>query len=352
MLLSSTSQSQVCGDMNGNGSINIFDIVSIVHFLHDDGCITSGMQQVPCHESEGDVDGYCGISIGDAMFLSEYVFAGGPTPSACGNCSALPLPISDYDTISIVNTEIPANAPAATIYIRGLHRGALFQSSTVAISFPLELRCDNSPVTIDSIAGFSVNSPAMTLSADFDEPTGNVRITIVDVTAQSELNEFSLSIYVSVTAAPQDRVVEVDTVAAPPLYWPVVVREADMPGTEIELFRPVFVGLTVQSCPDIDSDGVCDSVDNCPSVANPGQEDGNGNGIGDACEIACGDADGSGRIDITDVVHLINYIFAGGLAPQDIAAGDYNCDGKINITDAVYMINYIFAAGPAPCAAC
>ncbi len=37
------------------------------------------------------------------------------------------------------------------------------------------------------------------------------------------------------------------------------------------------------SGPDQDGDGVADSADNCPTIQNPGQEDSNGNGIGDAC---------------------------------------------------------------------
>jgi hypothetical protein len=38
--------------------------------------------------------------------------------------------------------------------------------------------------------------------------------------------------------------------------------------------------------PDQDYDGVLDSKDNCPKAANPGQEDANRNGIGNACD--CG----------------------------------------------------------------
>lgn len=40
---------------------------------------------------------------------------------------------------------------------------------------------------------------------------------------------------------------------------------------------------------DSDGDGIPDSTDNCPTVANPGQEDTNTDGIGDACTLADGE---------------------------------------------------------------
>ncbi len=44
-------------------------------------------------------------------------------------------------------------------------------------------------------------------------------------------------------------------------------------------------GPTGASCAaDLDGDGVSDSCDNCPAVANPSQSDADGNGLGDACE--------------------------------------------------------------------
>ena len=66
----------------------------------------------------------------------------------------------------------------------------------------------------------------------------------------------------------------------------------------------------------------------------------------------CGDANGSGSVNISDAVSLIAYIFSGGPAPNPLAAGDANCSGSINISDVVYLIAYIFSGGPAPCAAC
>lgn len=73
-----------------------------------------------------------------------------------------------------------------------------------------------------------------------------------------------------------------------------------------------------------------------------------GSGI---CDCMPGDANGTGTLTISDAVHLINYIFAGGPAPTPypLCSGDANCDCVVSISDAVYMINYIFAGGPAPC---
>jgi hypothetical protein len=63
----------------------------------------------------------------------------------------------------------------------------------------------------------------------------------------------------------------------------------------------------------------------------------------------CGDADGSGFVNITDAVYLIQYIFGGGPEPDPYEAGNANCDGVVNVTDAVYLINYIFGGGFDPC---
>ncbi len=74
-------------------------------------------------------------------------------------------------------------------------------------------------------------------------------------------------------------------------------------------------------------------------------------GIDNQCYF-CGDADGSSIITISDAVYLINYIFAGGPAPDPVVAGDADCNGIVTVSDAVYLITYIFGGGPVPCAGC
>ena len=50
---------------------------------------------------------------------------------------------------------------------------------------------------------------------------------------------------------------------------------------------------------DSDGDGVGDAVDNCPANPNPGQEDSDGDGIGDACDLNI-DTDNDGVADVND----------------------------------------------------
>ncbi len=65
-----------------------------------------------------------------------------------------------------------------------------------------------------------------------------------------------------------------------------------------------------------------------------------------ACGSICGDATGDQRVNIADVVYLINYIFKSGPAPANQQASDLNGNGDLDIGDAVTLIEYIFRSGP------
>jgi len=64
--------------------------------------------------------------------------------------------------------------------------------------------------------------------------------------------------------------------------------------------------------------------------------------------VKCGDANADGKITVSDVVYLVNYLFKGGPIPKPYEAGEANCDGKVTISDVVYLVNYLFKGGPVP----
>jgi hypothetical protein len=61
-----------------------------------------------------------------------------------------------------------------------------------------------------------------------------------------------------------------------------------------------------------------------------------------------GDADASGKAEITDAIYTLNALFLGGALPVCPDAADADDDGSLAITDAVYLLNYLFLAGKSP----
>jgi hypothetical protein len=55
------------------------------------------------------------------------------------------------------------------------------------------------------------------------------------------------------------------------------------------VFDKIILGLNgtpFPTCDDSDNDGVPNGLDNCPNAQNPDQADGDGDGVGDACDLA------------------------------------------------------------------
>ena len=65
--------------------------------------------------------------------------------------------------------------------------------------------------------------------------------------------------------------------------------------------------------------------------------------------ITTGDVDSNGKINVSDVVYLINYCYKGGPAPNPLLKGDVTADGLVNANDIIHLINYLFRYGMPPC---
>ena len=123
---------------------------------------------------------------------------------------------------------------------------------------------------------------------------------------------------------------------------------------------------------DNDNDGKTDCADsNCAAVASC-KEAGNCADTKDndvdgkidcadsdcALDVACqvggrffrGDADDNGKLELTDALRVLGFLFLGNLPPTCLDAGDADDNGKLELTDALRILGFLFLgnAPPAP----
>ncbi len=61
-----------------------------------------------------------------------------------------------------------------------------------------------------------------------------------------------------------------------------------------------------------------------------------------------GDLDGTGRLEISDAVGVLGFLFQGTREPVCLDAADANDDGRVELTDAISILSFLFLQGDAP----
>lgn len=79
VFLNKLSFNYVCGDANGDGGVNVGDAVYIINYVFRGG-------PPPDPYYSGDANGDCFVDLADAVYLIGYIFKGGSEP-LCMNCS-------------------------------------------------------------------------------------------------------------------------------------------------------------------------------------------------------------------------------------------------------------------------
>ncbi|HOX00201.1 MAG TPA: hypothetical protein PK545_06215, partial [Deltaproteobacteria bacterium] len=61
-----------------------------------------------------------------------------------------------------------------------------------------------------------------------------------------------------------------------------------------------------------------------------------------------GDADASGKIEVTDAIFVLGYLFLGDRAPTCLDAADANDTGDLDISDPIFVLSWLFLGGRSP----
>jgi hypothetical protein len=64
--------------------------------------------------------------------------------------------------------------------------------------------------------------------------------------------------------------------------------------------------------------------------------------------ILRGDLDRSGRLEVTDPIRILLYLFLDGPAPHCAPVADADGDGTVALTDVVFLLAALFTGGPPP----
>ncbi len=300
------AQPSGCGDSNGDGTVNIGDLITDIEYLFNGG-------SSPVDFDTADFDGLQLLSVGDAQALLTCIFTCGTgTWGTCAPTGSSLSPTLDESIELRFPNRIPANTTSFDLALTMVNAPRY-----EAFSLPISITVNGALAQVDSItfpaAGSvfeggglgvsSIPSPGVVSLGLVTVPNGSLSSVAVDVPAL---------IHLSLAASASESVVEVNWETLSPVQAP----------TQDSSIYPLFLKFS-------GDEGFVPVLQG-------------------TCCIVAGDADDDGSFNVADVTYLIARILSSGPPITCPSAADSNADNAVNIADVTFNIARIFSGGPAP----
>lgn len=135
-----------------------------------------------------------------------------------------------------------------------------------------------------------------------------------------------------------ERMIVLDAAGQPVEFPDFVVDAGDY---HLGVGSPAIDQATGISSPPTDFDGTARP---CGAAPDQGAYERCGGGPAEP-QFARGDSNASGKIDLSDAVSVLGFLFLGDDAPPCFRAADMNDSGVVDLADAVYLLLYLFSEG-------
>jgi len=301
-----------------------------------------------------DIDGSSVVDGLDAQLLYDYLFAGGPASIACfGEDNLEVADVNDNESVGI----------ADWLGLRGVVAGR------AAIPEPIECGFDPD----DDRRGFDVADPAYVIIAGDPRivpPLGDVRDVVVPIFVRtpvalsgiavtlefdgSALTPFDpasgdLPFFASTRGIAESRL---DAAAGRTL---LVLYSAADGGTLVDAAAgEQQVGTLTFHIDDFAlvrpfrwiPEGSFSGVTHRATFVDAAFGDHHPIAFSGEHEFVRGNSNNDLRVDISDPVFTLNWLFLGGSEPNCLDAADGNNDSRVDISDSVFTLNWLFLGGP------